>query len=378
MEKYQIKYKLRMRKPMKNPIQETILLGQSLWYDNIQRRLLENGEMESLISRGEIRGMTSNPSIFNNAIAKSSDYDSALIPLAKSGWDAEKIFWELATKDILSALELFTPLYQQSGGNDGFVSLEVNPSFAHDTEATYNQVKHLWDKINKPNLMVKIPATPEGLPAIRKAIAEGINVNVTLIFSIDRYCEVMQAYLGGIQDRLNLGKSVRNISSVASFFVSRLDSKIDGRLTETSNLKGKAAIANTKLAYLKFCEVFGRDEFKKLHAEGCQYQRPLWASTSTKNKNYPDTLYVDKLIGPQTVNTVPPDTLDAFRDHGTARITINQGVEEARQTIKDLEKEGVFIDSVTKELEDEGVKAFSDAFIALIETIEIRRKKAIG
>ena len=362
---------------MINPIQETILLGQSLWYDNIQRRLLENGEMERLISRGDIRGMTSNPSIFNIAIAKSSDYDSALIPLAKSGWGAEKIFWDLAIKDIQTALDLFTPLYQQSEGHDGFVSLEVNPSFAHDPEATYNQAKHLWDMINKPNLMVKIPATSEGLPAIRKAIANGINVNVTLIFSIDRYCEVMQAYLEGIKDRIVLGKSVRSISSVASFFVSRLDSKIDARLPETSILQGKAAIANTKLAYLKFSEVFGRDEFMKLKTEGCQYQRPLWASTSTKNKNYPDTLYVDELIGPNTVNTVPPDTLDAFRDHGTAKTTISQGVEEAHQTLKDLEKEGVFIDRVTKELEDEGVKAFSDAFTALIETIEIRRRKAI-
>lgn len=362
---------------MKNPIQETILLGQSLWYDNIQRRLLENGEMEKLITRGDIRGMTSNPSIFNNAIANSNDYDSTLVPLAKSGWEAERIFWELAIKDIQTALDLFTPLYQQSEGHDGFVSLEVNPFFAHDTEATYNQVKLLWDKINKPNLMVKIPATPEGLPAIRKAIADGINVNITLIFSIERYCYVMQAYLDGIKDRLMLGKSIRNISSVASFFVSRLDSKIDALLPEKSNLQGKAAIANTKLAYQKFIEVFGRDEFKKLHAAGCQYQRPLWASTSTKNKNYPDTLYVDALIGPKTVNTVPPATLDAFRDHGIAKITIDQDLEEARQTLLDLEKEGVFIDNVTKELEDEGVKAFGDAFSALIETIEKRRQKAL-
>jgi len=323
---------------MSNPIQDTILLGQSLWYDNIQRRLLENGEMEGLITRGDIRGMTSNPSIFNNAIANSNDYDSALIPLAKSGLDAEKIFWDLAINDIYTALQLFAPLYQQSEGQDGFVSLEVNPSYAHDTEATFNQAKYLWNKINKPNLMVKIPATIEGLPAIRKAIAEGINVNVTLIFSIDRYIDVMQAYLDGIKDRLALGKSVNNISSVASFFVSRLDSKIDASLPENSNLRGRAAIANTKLAYLKFGEIFGEDEFKKLQAEGCQFQRPLWASTSTKNKNYPDTLYVDELIGPRTVNTVPPNTLDAFRDHGTAKISITQGLEEAHQTLKNLEK----------------------------------------
>jgi transaldolase len=366
------------RNKLNNPIQETIKLGQSLWYDNIQRRLLENGEMEGLIARGDIRGMTSNPSIFNNAIAKSSDYDSALIPLAKAGWDAEKIFWELAITDIQSALDLFTPLYQQSEGHDGFVSLEVNPSFANDTEATINQAKKLWNEINKPNLMIKIPATEEGLPAIRKAIAEGINVNVTLIFSIDRYVEVMQAYLTGIKDRLILGKSVGNISSVASFFVSRLDSKIDSLLGDNSSFRGKAAIANTKLAYKRFCEVFAEEEFKKLHEAGCQFQRPLWASTSTKNKNYPDTLYVDELIGPKTVNTVPPVTLDAFRDHGTARITITQGVEEAAQTMKDLEKEGIFIESVTRELEEEGVKAFNEAFTALLGTIEMRRQQALG
>lgn len=362
---------------MKNTIRDTILLGQSIWYDNIQRRLLENGDMAGLISRGDIRGMTSNPSIFNNAIANSSDYDSALVPLAKSGWGAEKIFWDLAIKDIQNAIELFTPLYQQTEGQDGFVSLEVNPSFAHDTEATYNQAKKLWNELNKPNLMVKIPATPEGLPAIRKAIADGINVNVTLIFSINRYSEVVRAYLDGINDRLRLGKSVGSIASVASFFVSRLDSKIDARLSENSKLRGKAAIANTKLAYKKFLEIFGGDEFKKLQAAGCQIQRPLWASTSTKNKNYPDTIYVDELIGANTVNTVPPATLDAFRDHGTAKITIDHGLLEAEELLKNLEKEDVFINSVTKELEEEGINAFSDAFTALLDTIEVRRRQAV-
>jgi len=363
---------------LNNPIHETIRLGQSIWYDNIQRRLLENGEMEGLITRGDIRGMTSNPSIFNNAIAKSSDYDSALIPLARAGWDAEKIFWELAITDIHSALDLFTPLYQQTDGHDGFVSLEVNPSYAHDTDATFDQAIDLWNKINKPNLMIKIPATLEGLPAIRQAIAEGINVNVTLIFSIKRYEKVMQAYLAGIRDRLIMGKPVGNISSVASFFVSRLDSKIDSRLDENSTLRGKSAIANTKLAYKNFNEVFSDGEFKKLQEVGCQIQRPLWASTSTKNKNYPDTLYVDELIGPNTVNTIPPATLDAFRDHGRARLAIIEGVEEAAQSMKDLEKEGVFIENVTSELEEEGVKAFSDSFIALLGAIELRRKQALG
>ncbi|OGN75940.1 MAG: transaldolase [Chloroflexi bacterium GWB2_49_20] len=362
---------------MYNPIQEVILLGQSLWYDNIQRRLLENGEMAALIASGDIRGMTSNPSIFNNAIANSTDYDSALIPLAKSGIDTENIFWHLAIEDIHTALDLFTPLYQQTTGQDGFVSLEVNPTYAHNTGATFKQAKHLWNQINRPNLMVKIPATREGLPAIREAIAEGINVNITLIFSIDRYREVMRAYMDGLKERLKAGKPVSQISSVASFFVSRLDSKIDARLPEDSNLRGKAAIANTKLAYVEFGKVFGGDEFKELLEAGCRIQRPLWASTSTKNKKYPDTLYVDELIGPQTVNTVPPKTLDAFRDHGTAKITITQDLEGAHRVVESLAKEGIFMEAVTKELEDEGVKAFSDSFVALLETIDIRRRQAM-
>jgi transaldolase/glucose-6-phosphate isomerase len=363
---------------MKNPIRETNQLGQSLWYDNIQRRLLLNGEMATLISNGDIRGMTSNPSIFHNAIAKSKDYDSALIPMAWSGWGSEKIFWQLAIEDIQTAIELFTPLYQQTGGEDGFVSLEVNPFFAHDTEATIEQAKHLWQEVNRPNLMVKIPATPEGLPAIRQAIAAGINVNVTLIFSIERYQEVMKAYMDGLTDRLKAGLSVSHIASVASFFVSRLDSKIDDRLPADSPLRGKAAIANTKIAYEEFGKIFHGEDFKKLQAKGCQIQRPLWASTSTKNPAYPDTLYMDNLIGSQTVNTVPPATLDAFRKHGKVDSTLTHGVDKAKQVITDLEKAGIFMKDVTQELENEGVKAFMDAFTALLATIDDRRNQACG
>ena len=362
---------------MYNPIKDTYLLGQSLWYDNIQRRLLENGEMAALIERGEIRGITSNPSIFNNAISKSKDYDSALIPLARSGWDTEKIFWNLAIEDIQTAINLFKPLYEQSNGEDGYVSLEVNPFYANDTEATINQVKQLWKELNRPNLMIKIPATLQGLPAIRLAIADGININVTLIFSINRYCEVMQAYLEGIKDRIKAGKPIDYISSVASFFVSRVDSKIDALLPAKSDLLGKAAIANTKLAYIEFERVFGGDEFKKLQLDGCRIQRPLWASTSTKNPAYSDTLYVDELIGSHTVNTVPPATLDAFRDHGKAIITITKDIEGARKVIRDLEQSGISMKDVTKELEDEGVKAFKDAFTTLLGTIDVRHKQAL-
>jgi len=359
---------------MNNPIKNLYLLGQSLWFDNLQRRSLTNGEIAALIDRGELRGMTSNPTIFNNAIVKSKDYDSAILPMARSGVNAEEIFWNLAVEDINTALKLFAGVYERTKGNDGFVSIEVNPFYANDTTATIKQVRELWNLINKPNLMIKIPATAEGLPAIRQMTAEGININITLIFSIDRYLEVIHAYLNGIKDRLSAGKPVDNISSVASFFVSRVDSKVDERLPANSGLFGKAAIANTKLAYVEFERIFKSAEFKELQSSGCKIQRPLWASTSTKNPTYPDTLYVDELVGPNTVNTIPPATLDAFRDHGKAELTITKDVESAQKVISDLSKLGINMDDVTGELEIEGVKAFKDSFASLLETLEFRSK----
>lgn len=360
---------------MNNSIKNLYLLGQSLWYDNLQRRLLTNGDIAALIERGEIRGMTSNPSIFNNAIAKSKDYDSAILPMAKAGANAEDIFWNLAVEDINTALNLFAGVYEKTNGNDGFVSIEVNPFYANDTSATINQVRYLWSMINKPNLMIKIPATVEGLPAIRQMTSEGININITLIFSIDRYLEVIQAYLNGIKDRLKIGKPVDNISSVASFFVSRVDSKIDERLPENSSLLGKAAIANTKLAYMEFEKIFKSADFEELQSAGCKIQRPLWASTSTKNPTYSDTRYIDELIGPNTVNTIPPATLDAFRDHGKAELTVTKEIESAHKVISDLSKLGIPMEEVTGELEVEGVKAFKDAFTSLLETLEFRSKQ---
>src|SRR5512134_21440 len=309
-----------------NAIEKLTQLGQSLWYDNIQRKLLENGEFAAMIQRGDIRGMTSNPTIFNNAIAKSNDYDSALVPLAWAGWDPEKIFWQLAIEDIRAACDLFHPLYEESNGGDGYVSIEVSPNVAHDTEATIAQVEQLWARVRRPNLMVKIPATKAGVPAIRKAISVGINVNVTLIFSLTRYAEVMEAYLSGLEDHLAAGHAVHHIASVASFFVSRVDSKIDSRLPEDSSLRGKAAIANAKLAYDEYETTFSTHRWENLKVKGARVQRPLWASTSTKNPAYPDTIYVDNLIGPDTVNTVPPATLEAVRDHGVAEVTITRGL----------------------------------------------------
>ncbi len=361
---------------MSTPIQQLTSLGQSLWYDNIQRRLLDNGELAAMIACGDIRGVTSNPTIFHNAISKTSDYDSALVPLALSGWDAESIFWQLAVEDIRAACDLFAPLYAETYGVDGYVSLEVSPYLANDTAKTLEQAKELWKTVGRSNLMVKIPATKAGLPAIRQAIAAGINVNVTLIFSIERYREVIEAYMSGLEDRILAGGDIEYVHSVASFFVSRLDSKIDPQLPAGSPLLGKAAIANAKLAYAVFQETFNTERFGKLQLSKGNFQRPLWASTGTKNPAYPDTLYVDTLIGPATVNTVPPQTLDAFRDHGNAAMTLTEGVDECRAQVAELEKMGISLQKVTDELEEEGVKSFADAFTALLDSLEARRKSA--
>jgi len=377
---------------MSNPIQALHALGQSLWYDNIQRRLLENGELAEMIRRGDIRGITSNPSIFHNAIAKSNDYDAALKPMAWANWSAEDIFFQLAVEDIQAAADCFLPLYESTAGGDGYVSLEVSPYLAHDTEATFQQALALRSRVNRPNLMVKIPATKAGLPAIRKAIAAGINVNVTLIFSIQRYMEVMDAYLSGLEDRLAAGLPLEKIASVASFFVSRVDSKVDSLLQKAasrnpaqaeqiSSLLGKAAVANSRLAFFKFQEVFSSPRFQALQKQGAKPQRALWASTSTKNPAYRDVLYVEELIAPQTVNTVPPQTIDLFRDHGRAALTIQGREAEAKETLASIEKLGISMNAVTQELEDEGVKAFSDAFTALLDTIRERcraEKAALG
>ena len=360
-----------------NNIEKLHRLEQSIWYDNIQRKLLDNGELDSMIKRGEIRGVTSNPSIFKNAISKSNDYDSTLTPLAWAGWDAERIFWQLAVEDIQAACDLFNPLNEKTKGGDGYVSLEVNPLLANDTDETVEQAKALWKRVNRPNLMIKIPATKAGIPAVREAIAAGLNINVTLIFSLDRYHEVMDAYLSGLEDRVATNQPIEGIASVASFFVSRVDTKIDARLPENSLLRGKAAIANARLAYESFENKFSGKRFHSLKEQfNARLQRPLWASTSTKNPDYPDTVYVDELIGPNTVNTMPPVTLEAYRDHGKAMTTITKDIEGARKTIQQIESIGILMADVTQELEDEGVQAFADAFTSLLDAIEERRGKA--
>lgn len=366
---------------MNTPVQQLVQLGQSIWYDNIERRLLKNGELAGMIERGEIQGLTSNPSIFNNAIAKSNDYDAELMPMIEAGKSAEEIFEQLAIEDIRAAADLMRSLYEETNGGDGYVSLEVSPNLAYDTEKTLSEAKRLWALVDRPNLMIKIPATKEGLPAIRQAITAGFNVNITLIFSIERYQAVMDAYLSGLEDRVSNGQPVDNIASVASFFVSRIDAKVDAQLeaigTEQAKaILGKTAIANAKLAYQAFKEIFESDRFATLSTKGARLQRPLWASTSTKNPDYPDTLYVDQLIGPDTVNTAPPHTLVAFLDHGTAALTLEKDIDEAQQVFAELEALDISMAEVTQALEDAGVKSFADAFASLMNTIEQRRPVA--
>ncbi|HLE23346.1 MAG TPA: transaldolase, partial [Anaerolineales bacterium] len=289
------------------PIEALQALGQSLWLDDLRREMLETGELRRLIAAGEIRGMTSNPTIFEQAIAGSEVYTPALRPLAQAGWPAERILDSLMQDDIREAADLFRPVYEASEGGDGFVSLEVHPALADETESTLHEVRRLWTSLNRPNVMIKIPATRAGVPAVRQAVAEGINVNITLIFSLQRYAEVIEAYLGGLEDRLARGAALDHVASVASFFVSRVDTAVDARLEEilrregphaerAAALRGLAAIANAQLAYAQFQGAFGSDRFDALKGHGARPQRPLWASTSTKNPAYPDTYYLDNLI----------------------------------------------------------------------------------
>ena len=369
-------------------IEDIRVAGQSLWYDNIERAKLLDGSLAEMIQNGSIRGITSNPSIFQKAISTSTDYDVTLKPMAWSGMESENIFWQLAVEDIQKAAQLFLPVYEHSLGTDGYVSLEVNPLFAQDTERTVVEARTLWGRVNMPNLMIKIPATREGIPAIRQCISEGININVTLIFSNDRYNEVMDAYLAGLEERVQRGEPVDRVASVASFFISRIDTHIDKILMDLLNrgeitaymfesLAGKAAIANARLAYRKFTEVFNSQRFMSLQSHGAKPQRPLWASTSTKNPAYHDVLYVEELIAPNSVNTVPPATLDAFLDHGTVAVKIHDDLEEAQALFSRLEEIGISLQQVTEQLEFEGVKAFADAYVSLLEAVEKRRFSAV-
>jgi transaldolase/glucose-6-phosphate isomerase len=361
------------------------LLGQSVWYDNVERSLIKNGKMRAMIESRTIYGVTSNPSIFKNAILHTDAYNADIKTMSWVGLNPQEIFYRLAIKDIRDVADLFLPYYEATQGADGFVSLEVNPKLAYYTKGTIEEVKWLWRAVNRPNLMVKIPATKEGLPAISEAIASGINVNVTLIFSRQRYVEVMEAYVKGLEMGLERGIDVSGIASVASFFVSRLDTKADGYLEELIKeggttadraraLLGTIAVANTRLAYQAYEQFFGMNRFSLLEKQGACKQRPLWASTSTKNPDYADVKYIEELIAGNTVNTVPPKTLEAYLDHGDPKIRIYEDLDKAELIFDQLEGLGISIDRLTQELEDEGVAQFEGAFDDLLVSIADKQR----
>jgi transaldolase len=348
--------------------------GQSPWLDNLQRGYLSSGNLASLVERG-VRGLTSNPTIFQKAIQGSSDYDEQFRSEIQKGSSAREAYWELVLQDIHGALDVFADLYSKSNGSDGFVSVEVDPSLAHDTAGTLSAARLLHERISRPNVMIKIPATQAGLPAIREMIAEGRNVNVTLIFSLSRYQDVMNAYIDGLEQRIASGSPVSNIASVASFFISRVDNEIDKRLDALGTpaalaLRGSAAVNQARLAYAAFQKTFSGPRWEALAKAGAAVQRPLWASTSTKNPAYPDTLYVDQLIGPDTVNTLPDATLEAFADHGTLARTIDQNIGVSRRQWAELAMNAIDVDEVAAQLEAEGVASFIKSFDELIGVLE--------
>lgn len=354
--------------------------GQSIWLDYIRRGLIESGDLARMIEDDGLLGVTSNPAIFEKAINESDDYRPILAALKGTGLTPKAVYEALAVSDIQDAAQCFAPVYERTRERDGYVSLEVSPELAHDTEGTLDEARRLWKQVARPNVMIKVPATLAGIPAIRMLIAEGINVNVTLLFSQAAYRSVADAYVEGLEARHAAGGSVRGIASVASFFVSRIDTSVDAILDARAkgdpvarplleSLRGKTAIANAKLAYAHYREVVASDRWKVLANAGAMPQRLLWASTGTKNPQYSDVLYVEELIGPDTVNTVPPATLDAFRDHGRARATLTAGVDGARATLHQLAEAGVSLDAVTDTLLTDGVKLFADAFAKLLAAI---------
>lgn len=359
-----------------NPIQEAQRLGQSIWLDYIRRDLITSGELKKLVDDG-LSGMTSNPTIFQKAIAQSSDYDDALRAFlaANPRADIKTIYEHLAVEDIQMVADILRPIYDGTYGTDGFVSLEASPRLAYDTAGTIAEVRHLWRLVDRPNVMIKVPSTPQGIPAIETLIAEGININITLMFSIKHYEAVSQAYISG----LTRNPEPRRVASVASFFVSRLDTYVDKELEkigtkEALALRGKAAIANSKLVYRRFREVFFGEEFAAERRRGARVQRVLWGSTSTKNPAYSDVMYVEGLMGPETVNTLPMETIEAFLDHGKALQTVDKNVEEAEQALAGLSKLGIDLEAITEQLQKDGVKAFADSFEQLLGALEEKRK----
>ena len=356
-----------------NPLQELRRLRQSVWLDYLRRGLIESGELKRLMDEFGVAGITSNPSIFNKAISGSTDYDQALRALVEGGEsDARKLFLRLAVEDIAMTADVLCPVFDQTNGRDGLVSLEASPGLAHDTAGTIAEVKELWRRLARPNVMIKVPGTVEGVPAVEELTAEGININITLLFDVKAHEQVALAYIRGLERRLEAGQPIGQIASVASFFVSRVDTAVDALLPETSPLRGKAAIANAKTAYQIFKRLFKGERWGRLAAAGARVQRPLWASTSTKNPAYSDVLYFEELIGPDTVNTVPESTLRAFADHGRVRATLEEDVDEAERVIASLAEAGIDLDAVTAKLLDEGVEAFAKDYDKLLEAIDAK------
>ena len=373
------------RSEANNAIEELMKLGQSVWFDQIGRGLIKSGELQRLVELG-VSGLTSNPTIFEKAITSSADYDDALIERAREGKNAAEIFEAVATEDIRDAADLLRPVYDQTGGADGFASYEVSPHLAHDTEGTIAEAKRLFTVLDRPNVMIKVPATPEGIPAVRQLISDGINVNTTLIFSLEAYDKVREAYIGGLEELAKSGGDVSKPTAVASFFVSRVDSAVDSQIEQKADdgnvdlqeLSSKAAIANAKIAFRDFKQAFTDDRFMSLRQSGAKVQRPLWASTSTKNPDLSDVLYVEELMGQDTVNTMPQATLTAFLEHGNVAQTLEQDLQDAELTIESLESAGISMRQVTSKLLADGVKSFADSYDALLENIDEKKARLLA
>ena len=366
-----------------NPLKGLLAYGQSPWLDYIRRNILLNGDLKKMIANDGLRGMTSNPAIFEKAIVGSDDYSDLLNSPEAQQLDAKGLYEKIAIRDVQTAADIFRSVYDETKGRDGFVSLEVSPTLANDTQATLDEARRLWKTVNRPNVMIKVPATAEGIPAIRRLLEEGININITLLFAQSAYEQVAEAYISALEARAAKGQDIAHIASVASFFVSRIDSLIDKEIddklkTESdakkkklfTSVQGKVAIANARRTYSKYGELFGGVRWKDLAAKGAQVQRLLWASTSTKNPKYRDVLYVEELIGADTVDTIPPATFDAFRDHGKLRNSLTEDLAGANKTFADLESVGISMKQATERLLADGVKLFAEAFAQLIAAVD--------
>jgi transaldolase len=376
---------------MANPLVELKRLGQSVWYDNLNRDLIKTGALQRMVDEDGVSGGTSNPSIFEKAVGASDAYDEHMGEIVRDGVSLDEIFDTLTVTDVALSADIFRPTYDATNHADGYASLEVSPTLAYDTQSTTQDAKRLFAALGRPNAMIKIPGTPEGLPAIQHCLAEGLNINITLLFGVDNYEKVALAYIKALETRAAGGEPLDRVSSVASFFVSRVDTMIDDRLNtliaaaksdlekrRLETLRGKAGVANAKIAYEKYQELFSGPRWEALAAKGARVQRCLWASTSTKNPEYRDVIYVEELIGPDTINTMPQNTLDAFREHGVVAQTLTEGVAEAHAHVHELAAVGIDLREVTDELQVQGVKLFADAFTKARATVEAKRTRVLA